>query len=182
MSNRQHAKRIATLAVLGFLGIAAAFADSAEKATGAGFPPWTYGAPMGMMHNWGGGYGMGPGMMHGWGGGYGMRPGMMHGWGGGYLDTLDLSDEQEAKINKIQDETRRTHWALMGSMMDLQARLRDLLAARDPDKSAIAKVNKELFDLQQTLLDSSLETRKRIEAVLKPEQQEKMRGLWRRGW
>jgi Spy/CpxP family protein refolding chaperone len=181
MCNRLLTKRIAALAVLGSLYAFPAFAESTKAA--ADFPPWADGAPMGMMHGWGGGgYGMGPGMMHGWGGGYGMGSGMMHGWGGGYLAALDLSAEQEAKIDKIRDETRRAHWALMGNMMDLRVRLRDLIAASDPDKSAIAKVNKELFDLQQTMLDSSLETRKRIEAVLTPKQQETMRGWWRRSW
>src|SRR5512139_2198244 len=71
--------------------------------------PGCYGGGPGMMG--GGGYGMGPGMMGGGGygmmGGYGMGPGMMMGpyWGTG----LDLTAEQQAKINKIQDETRKAH-------------------------------------------------------------------------
>src|SRR5512135_903293 len=66
-----------------------------------------YGMGPGMMGGYGGygGYGMGQGMMGGYGmgpgvmGGCGMGPGMMMGpyWGSG----LDLTAEQQAKINKI---------------------------------------------------------------------------------
>jgi Spy/CpxP family protein refolding chaperone len=136
----------------------------------------------------GGGYGMGPGMMGGGygmgpGGGYGMGPGMMGGgmmgayWGSG----LDLTDQQRAKINKIQDETRKAHWALMGEMMDQQARLRDLYQAPKRDDAAIDAAYKEFGKLHQSMYDSSVEAHKRMEAVLTKEQQEKLRSYWRKG-
>ena len=141
-----------------------------------------YGMGPGMMG--GGGYGMGPGMMGGGGygmmGGYGMGPGMMMGpyWGSG----LDLSAEQQARINKIQDETRKAHWALMGEMMNQQARLRDLNLAPKRDEAAIDHAYKEFGKLQQQMYDSSVAAQKRMEAVLTKEQQEKLRTYWRRGW
>lgn len=142
-----------------------------------------YGMGPGMMGGYGG-YGMGPGMMGGRGygmmGGYGMGPGMMMGpfWGSG----LDLSAEQQARINKIQDETRKAHWALMGQMMDQQARLRDLNLAPKRDNAAIDAAYKEFGKLQQQMYDSSVAAQKRMEAVLTKEQQEKLRTYWRRGW
>lgn len=132
-----------------------------------------YGMGPGMMG--GGGYGMGPGMM----GGYGMGPGMMMGpyWGTG----LDLTPEQQAKVNKIQDETRKAHWALMGEMMNQQARLRDLNLAPKRDNAAIDAAYKEFGKLRQQMYDSSVAAQKRMEAVLTKEQQEKLRTYWRRG-
>src|SRR5512139_1704262 len=142
-----------------------------------------YGMGPGMMGGYGG-YGMGPGMMGGYGmgpgmmGGYGMGPGMMGPyWGSG----LDLSAEQQAKINKIQDETRKAHWALMGEMMNQQAKLRDLNLAPKRDNAAIDRGYKEFGKLQQQMYDSSVEAQKRMEAVLTKEQQEKLRAYWRRG-
>jgi len=135
-----------------------------------------YGMGPGMMGGYGG-YGMGPGMMGGYGG-YGMGPGMMGPyWGSG----LDLSVEQQAKVNKIQDETRKAHWALMGEMMNQQARLRDLYQAPKRDDAAIDRANKEIGKLQQQMYDSSVAAQKRMEAVLTKEQQEKLRTYWRRG-
>jgi Spy/CpxP family protein refolding chaperone len=146
-----------------------------------------YGMGPGMMGGYGG-YGMGPGMMGGYGGGYGMGPGMMGGYGMGpgmmgpyWGSGLDLSVEQQAKVNKIQDETRKAHWALMGEMMNQQARLRDLYQAPKRDDAAIDHANKEIGKLQQQMYDSSVAAQKRMEAVLTKEQQEKLRTYWRRG-
>src|SRR3569833_1257084 len=136
----------------------------------------------GMMIGYGG-YGMGPGMMGGYGG-YGMGPGMMGGgmmgqyWGSG----LGLTPDQQAKINKIQDETRKAHWALMGEMMNQQAKLRDLNLAPKRDNAAIDAAYKEFGKLQQQMYDSAVAAHKRMEAVLTKEQQEKLRDYWRKGW
>jgi len=142
---------------------------------------WGYGMGPGMM----GGYGMGPGMMGGYGmgpgmmGGYGMGPGMMMGpyWGSG----LDLTDEQQTRINKIQDDTRKSHWNLMNEIQNQQARLRDLNLEPKRNDAAIDSAYKEIGKLQQKMYDSSVEAQKRMEAVLTKEQQEKLRTYWRRG-
>jgi Spy/CpxP family protein refolding chaperone len=126
-----------------------------------------------------GGYGMGPGMM----GGYGMGPGMMGGFGYGMGNWIpDLTNEQQAKINKIMDETRKSNWALMGSMMDLQAKLRDLYLAPKQDSNAISNVYKSIGQLQQKMYESAIDAQKRIDGVLTKEQHEKMRQFWRRGY
>ncbi|MDN0081170.1 periplasmic heavy metal sensor [Crenobacter sp. SG2305] len=148
---------------------------------------WGHGMGPGMMGGHGGGYGMGPGMMGGYGGGMGpgmmggpgMGPGMMgsYGWGRG----LDLTKEQQSKINKIQDETRRSHWALMGEMQDQQAKLRDLYADPKPDKAAIDAANKNYEQLQQKMYNTSVDARKRIDAVLTKKQQDKLRSYWEGG-
>lgn len=153
----------------------------------SGYPPYHMGP--GMM---GGGYGMGPGMMWegnpmgrqmgpGMMGGYGMGTGMMGGRMG-LFDALDLTDEQQTKINKIQDETRKSHWAQMGEIMDQQAQLRDLYSAPKQDSAAIDKAYKKLGEMQQKMYESSVEAQKRMETILTKEQQEKLRKFSRRGW
>jgi len=143
-----------------------------------------YGMGPGMM----GGYGMGPGMMGGYGmnpgmmGGYGMGPGMMDGYWGSWLD---LTEEQLATINKIHEETRKAHWALMYEMLNQQARLRELYQAPTRDNAAIDAATKEFGKLQQQMYDSAVDAHKRMEGVLTKEQQErlqKLRTYWQRRW
>lgn len=122
-----------------------------------------------------GGYGMGPGMM----GGYGMGPGMMGGYGMGPQGLPDLTADQRTKIGKIQDETRRKHWELMGQVMEEQARLRDLYSAPKRDSDAIASTHKKISELQRRMYESAADAHKRMESVLTKEQQEKSWRFWR---
>ncbi|AJX42257.1 LTXXQ motif family protein [Burkholderia mallei] len=116
------------------------------------------------------GYGMGPGMMRG----DGMGPGMMMGFGG-WPSGLDLTSEQRAKINRIQDDTRKAHWALMGDMMDQQAKLRDLYDAPKRDGAAIDETSRAIGSLRQKMIDASVDARKKMEAVLTSKQLDKLR-------
>lgn len=135
--------------------------NGAGPGSGPGYGP---GYGPGMM----GGYG--PGMM---GGGYGMTgPGMMGGYGYGYGGRLpDLTAEQRAKVAEIQREQRARQWPLMQQMHELMwADAQDEeTQRRDYDKLAV---------LQKQMFESHLETRKRIDAVLTPQQREELR----RGW
>lgn len=174
------------------LGVAGASATvyaadngSTDQSTNSG---WGYGMGPGMMGGYGGGYGMGPGMMGGYGGGWGMGPGMMGGcgmhgmmgpfWGSG----LNLTDAQQAKVNKIMDSTRKQHWALMGSIMDQQARLRDLYSAVKPDETAIGAAYAEIGKLHGQMYDTMVDAQKQMYAVLTKEQREQLRKDWRHGW
>lgn len=161
--------------------IAAAIACAAPLlARAQANPPereWEYsGMGPGMMGGYS--YGMGPGMMGG--DGYGMGPDMM---GGGYRfgRELGLTNDQVAKINQIRDEIRRMHWSLMGAMMDEHAKLRDLYAAPKRDNAAIDDAYKTLGKLQRQMVESSLDARKRMDAVLTKEQREKLRSYGRSG-
>jgi Spy/CpxP family protein refolding chaperone len=150
----------------------------------------TFHEGVGMMGGYGmgpgtmGGYGMGPGMMGGYGmgmgmGGYGMGSGMMGGYGMGPHGLSDLSAEQRTKITKIQDETRKKHWDLMGQAMDEQARLRDMYDAPKRDTAAISNAHKKISELQRRMYETSADAHKRMEAVLTKEQQEKSWRFWR---
>jgi len=176
------------------IGAANAWAADADQATG-GYGP--YGMGPGMM--WGGGgygpgygmmggygpYGMGPGMMGGYGmgpgmmGGYGMGPGMM---GYGPLGSLDLSDEQRTKINKIIDAEHKQHWAIMGQMMEEQNKMRDLFSADEPDPKKVGAVYGRIAKLQQQMLETQIQASNQVQQVLTKEQRERLREWKRGGW
>jgi len=148
----------------------------------------------GMMSGYGHGhgprYGMGPGMMEG-GGGYPMGPGMMGGPGMGMMGpgmmgrmgaiwSLDLSDEQADRIDKIHDELHRKHRGLMTQMWEARDRLRDLYEADDRDPVAIGKAYAQVSDLQRQMLESHVQGEKQMEDVLTKEQRESLNREYRR--
>ncbi len=176
-----------TLTALAALGAAVPLVQAQPARSES--PRESYGP--GMMGGYGGtGQGpYGPGMMRGQGQGYGpgmmgggmMGGGMMGGMGLGPLQALDLNEQQQTRINQIRDETRRKNWESMGKLMDEQARLRDLLAAEKRDPAAIGKQSMKLADLRRQLLEASIESHNRIEALLSKEQRDQLRS-YRRGW
>jgi Spy/CpxP family protein refolding chaperone len=142
---------------------------------GPGFGPG-YGMGPGMMGGYGG-YGMGPGMMGGYGG-YGMGPGMMGGYGGnGYGP--DLNAEQRAKVSEIQQEFAQKHWELMGSMHRQGGPMNEAFGPGSFDEKAARKAYETMAEAQKQMFEASLQMRKRIDAVLTPEQREQMGRGWR---
>jgi Spy/CpxP family protein refolding chaperone len=162
---------------------------------GSGYGPG-YGMGPGMMGGYGGygpGYGMGPGMMGGYGGygmgpgimggygGYGMGPGMMGGYGGygGYGYGVDLSREQRAKMAEIQQEFGRKQWNLMEKMHEEGGPMYQAFGSGALDEKAARKAYQDMADAQKQMFEAQLEARKKIDAVLTPEQREQMRRGWR---
>jgi Spy/CpxP family protein refolding chaperone len=148
-----------------------------------------YGMGPGTMGGYGGGYyGMGPGTMWG-GGGYG--PGMMGGYGGygmgpgtmgfGPLGSLDLSDEQRAKINKIMDAEQKQRWAIMGQMMEEQNKMRDLYSVDEPDPKKVGAAYGQIAKLRQQMIEADVQSSNQVRQVLTKEQREQLR-QWRGGW
>ena len=173
------------------------WAADAGNVTG-GYCPYQEMGP-GMMGGYGG-YGMGPGMM---GGGYGgmMGPGMMGGhggmmgpgmMGGGYggmgmmgghgMGMLDLTADQQAKLNKIFDDKRKQHWAIMGKMMEEQSKLRDLYTADKPDPKKVGAVYGEIGKLQQQMIESHVQATNQMQDILTKEQRDQLRQWHRGGW
>jgi len=117
---------------------------------------------------------MGPGMM-----GPGMMgPGMM----GGQAGPLNLTDEQQNKIAAIQEDISRKHWELMGQMHDEQFKLQQFYSGPTRDQTAINEGYKRISTLRRAMYDSMVDARKRIDAVLTPEQRNQMRRGWNRAW
>jgi len=141
-----------------------------------------YGMGPGMMGgNGGGGYGMGPGMMGGgFGpGGGGMGPGMMWGgYGGEALAGLNLTPEQRKQIADIQEETRKAAWQLMGSMHEQDYHMNGMFGAGPFDEAAARKAYDAMAASHKAMFELSLGARKRIDAVLTPDQREQLRRYW----
>ncbi len=179
---------VMTLAALLALGTSAAWVqaqpargETPREAYGPGMMGG-YGAPgQGMMRGQRQGEGYGPGMMGGGMMGGMSGNGMMGGMGLGPLQALDLSEQQQARIHQIRDETRRKNWDTWGKVMDEQAKLRDLLAAEKREPAAIGKQSMKIADLRRQLLEATIESHNRIEMVLSKEQKEQLRS-YRRGW
>jgi Spy/CpxP family protein refolding chaperone len=173
MHDRENFMRntIAVLAAVAAFGFALASPPTAAQ-VGPGY---------GMMGPGGGpGYGMmGPGYgvpgAGGYGHGYGM-PGMGMGpgmWGGTASLPANLSAEQRTKIADIQRDVRKRQWPLMQQMHELMwndgtsepGALDEQAQRRDYDRVAA---------LQKQMFETMLESRKRIDAVLTPQQREEM--------
>ncbi len=131
--------------------------------------------------------GMGPGMMGGYGAGYGMGPGMMGGQGYGYgtesgviggplsRSDLNLTAEQRSKIATIQTDLRRKRWELMGKMHDEQSQMNEQYHSDQRDDAALSKSYRNMSELQNQIFDLSLSARKQMDAVLTPEQRDKLK-------
>ena len=146
------------------IAVALALAPVVAAAQGPGYGP-------------GGGYG--PGMGYGPGGGGG-RGGMMMGYGRGGLSALDLTDAQAEKIFAIQDAQQQKNWPTMTKMRSEMFKLRRMYYDDKADPKAVAEQQKKVDELRRAMLQSRLESRKQIDAVLTPEQRKQLRqsGPW----
>ncbi len=131
---------------------------------------WAFGNEhgFGMM---GGGYGFG-----------GVDGGMMEAlMGGGLFGGLDgglgLTPEQRTQVAALLQDFRRDRWDAMGEIMDEAANLQLLLAAPVPDAAAIAASRDRLAQLRAHQLEAQLTLRSQIEALLTPEQRERLQAL-----
>jgi len=140
--------------------------------------PRAGGAPGDCWGAGGHGPGWGPGAMRGYGQGYGH--GLSGGAGRGYaraLASLDLTDAQRDKIDEIHNEQWQKRWKLMGEMHELawkQARARRA-GAPEQSEADVMKAYDAMASLRRQMFQSAVETGKRIEAVLTPEQREKLK-------
>jgi Spy/CpxP family protein refolding chaperone len=131
-------------------------------------------AGVAMAQPYGSGYG--PGMMGGYGGMMG-GGGMM---GFGPLGALDLKEDQRDKIFAIQEEARSKNFGTMTQLRAEQYKTAKMYNAEKADPKAVAEQQKKVDDLRRQMIQSHVETRNRIEAVLTPEQKKQVRqyGPW----
>jgi len=112
-------------------------------------------------------------------GGYGMGPGMMGGFGpgAGYYG-LDLTTEQRAKIGEIRKEFSEKQWELMGKLHAQGGPMEEAISGPFDEKAA-RKAYEAMTDAHKKMFEASLQMRKKVEAVLTPEQREQMGRGWR---
>jgi Spy/CpxP family protein refolding chaperone len=114
----------------------------------------------------------------GYGPGYGMGPGMMGAWG--YHP--DLSAEQRAKIAGIQQELAQQRWQLMGRMHAAGGPMYQAFAGGEFDEHTARKAYDAMAEAHKQMFEAALEARKRINAVLTPEQREQLRRGYAGRW
>ncbi len=144
-------------------------ADCPMVQQGGGGP---YGPGGGMMGRHGG---MGGGMMCGGRGG-GIRCGDMmgHHFPPGLLASLNLTPEQQSRITEIQREAQRKRHAFMGTMRELRWKGQD--AQKDGfNEDAARKQFDAMAALRKEMFEAGLAARKQFDAVLTPEQREKLK-------
>ena len=143
-----------------------------------------YGMGPGMMNGYGygpgAGYGMGPGMMGGYGPGagygYGMGPGMMGGgFGAEAYAGLELTAEQRQKIAEIQQAAAKAQWQLMGTMHQQGYRMYGNGGPGAFDEAAARKSFEAMSEARKAMFELQIDTRKKVDAVLTPEQREQLR-------
>lgn len=114
--------------------------------------------------------------------GGGMGSGMMMGGGGmGPMGMLNLSDEQRAKVRKIEDEQRKKNRDFYGKIEDESVKLRDLYDTDTPDAKKIGAVYDKIFDLKRQAIVSGIEANNKARAVLTKEQREQLKQMRRGG-
>jgi Spy/CpxP family protein refolding chaperone len=114
----------------------------------------------------------------GYGPGWGPGPGMMGGGGPGFMGggwgalPADLSADQRTKIFEIQRDMRAKQWPLMQQMHET------MWAGAAQDEQAERQAYDRLATLQKQVFENMLDARKRIDAVLTPQQRDEVK----RGW
>lgn len=167
-----------------------------------------YGYGPGMMGGYGpgtpgGGYGYGPGMMEGYGpgmmrgygagatsSGYWHGPGMTYGYGPGRLMRggwplwagLDLSAEQQSKIEQLQQSHLQKQQPLYAELYQAVTQLRGLMATEKPDVDAVGKAFDQVSATRKKLLLDRIQLRDQIQQALTPEQRKKLSEMYRWNW
>jgi Spy/CpxP family protein refolding chaperone len=110
---------------------------------------------------------------------------MMGGYGGGLmgdgpLAAVDLKDDQRDKIFAIQEEARAKNFGTMTQMRAEQYKLGKMYNAEKVDAKAVGEQQKKVDELRRQMIQSRVETRNQIEAILTPEQKKRLRqyGPW----
>jgi Spy/CpxP family protein refolding chaperone len=85
---------------------------------------------------------------------------------------LDLSDEQQDRIETIREEERDTIRALRDKMHDYQEQLRELTDEGTFDEGAIRKIAEEKARIQVEMSVAKAKMHSQIKEVMTPEQQE----------
>ncbi|HOX16459.1 MAG TPA: Spy/CpxP family protein refolding chaperone [Smithellaceae bacterium] len=98
------------------------------------------------------------------------------------LERLNLTDDQKAKIEALQDADDKATKPLREKTFDKAVELRKLWLQANPNKDKITAVQKELRTLRNEMEDKTTALKLEIRKVLTPEQNEKLANSgWGRG-
>jgi len=98
------------------------------------------------------------------------------------FEKLNLTDDQKAKIEALQDANYKATKPVREKMFDKSVELRRLWLQANPDKGKITAAQKELRTLRDEMEDTVIALRLEIRKVLTPAQNEKLaNSRWGRG-
>ncbi len=111
--------------------------------------------------------------------GHGQRMGpdtMMGGYSIDYgtLEQMNITTEQRDKLSAIQDGVAKKTWDLADRMRERSLRLRDLMATRPRERTAIVSEYKKLQELQLQNFRIYIDAREEMANVLAAEQQQRL--------
>ena len=98
----------------------------------------------------------------------------------GLYNMLNLSTDQRSKINKLHDSERKQHWAIMGKMIDVESRQRDLYAQSTSDPKQVGAVYADMSKLRQQMIETHVQANNDMQKVLTKEQREQLQ-QWQHG-
>ena len=124
-------------------------------------------AGLAMAQGWGRGMGYGPGP----GAGYGPGSGMGYGPMGSSGPALNLTAEQNQKIQAMREGFFKETLPLRNEMQIKQLELRTLWAQTNPDQEKILAKQKEINALRAQMQEKATKNRLEMRKVLTPEQQ-----------
>jgi Spy/CpxP family protein refolding chaperone len=124
-------------------------------------------AGMAMAQGWGRGMGYGPGPGAGYGPGAGPGYGPQGSWG----PALNLTAEQNQKIQAMRESFFKETLSLRNEMQIKKLELRTLWAQTNPDQDKILAKQKEINALRAQLQEKGTRHRLEMRKVLTPEQQ-----------
>lgn len=103
--------------------------------------------------------------------------------GFGMLSRLNLSEEQEKKINKLRDDLQKEHWKIKGDIIDLQSKLRQTFDEDRPDPKSVGDIVEGISKLERKMVEGRVETMNKIRDLLTDEQRKQLKsGTRRYGW
>ncbi len=93
------------------------------------------------------------------------------------LDRLDLTDAQEAKVKELLDSERPRYEALRQEGRTAREALRTAAKSGTPEPTAVGNAFLRVDAHRKTMRAERESSRKRIEALLTPEQRAKLEGI-----
>jgi Spy/CpxP family protein refolding chaperone len=111
-------------------------------------------------------------MAQGWGKGEGMGPG--HHGPGGWTSALNLSPEQNLKMQELRESHFKETIPLRNEIMSKRLELRTLWAKTNPDEAKILAKQKEVNALMGQLQEKATKHRLEMRQILTPEQRAKL--------
>ncbi|MGD9548768.1 MAG: Spy/CpxP family protein refolding chaperone [Candidatus Krumholzibacteriia bacterium] len=105
----------------------------------------------------------------------GFGPGHGGGCGGAFMaERLDLTEEQQAAIDKIREEGRKENLDLRKQMMRLRNELHGEMLKDDPSEKTVLDLTNRMGEIRTRLQGNRVKHQLAVRKVLTPEQRDRM--------